>query len=122
MDLPKIASFADALAVPQVNREQAKPLVLQALQSAFEDSSVGDPYSQTCRYLSVLLRGDVDEHYFSSAVDLWCLHHCIQRGDDLVYLLDLPNTEAARAAALNTAEGNLFYAITEILDMAGVPE
>lgn len=114
LDLPAIYSW------PKMARPQAATLVLDALQTVFNDLAADAPIDQTARYLSLLLNGTVEATTLDTAYDLWLLRHEIQNGADLEVLLDVPNTDAARAAELSVANSNLMASVLDIVSQAGI--
>lgn len=115
-----LPTFEDVNVWPKLKRDQADRLTREALEFIYGGLPADEPLDQTARYLSLRLRGDVKEADLLACYELWKLAHEIRAGEDLAYLLDVPNTDASRAAELSVAEANLQASINDILTMAGI--
>jgi hypothetical protein len=113
-------TFQDVNEWPQLDRPAARNEVLSALRFIHEGLPADQSIAQTARYLSLTLRGHVYPTDLQETYDLWLIYVRINRGDDLTFLLDVPNTETQRALELSVASGNLEASINDILTMAGV--
>ncbi len=113
-------TFQDVNDWPELNHDAATKLVMEALYFIHNGLPAETSLDQTARLLSLRLRGHVSPTVLQEACDLWLLAHRISQGADLVFLLDVPNTEANRARELSVANGNLMASINDILTSAGV--
>lgn len=113
-------TFQDVNDWPKPDRHSGKQLVMEALYFIHHGLPADQSVDQTARFLAVRLWGTVDPSDLQYAADLWQINHRISRGDDLVFLLGVPNTDTQRAIELSVADGNLQASINDILTMAGV--
>jgi hypothetical protein len=115
-----LPTFEDVNLWPKLNQEQGDQLVREALEFVYGGLPSDEPLDQTARYLSLRLLGTVSAADLTAAYELWKLDHDIRTGEDLTYLLDVPNTDESRAHELSVAASNLQASINDILTMAGV--
>jgi hypothetical protein len=115
-----LPTFEDVNLWPKLNQAQGNTLIREALEFVYGGLPGDEPLDQTARYLGLRLRGEVKEADLLEAYELWKTAHSIRTGEDLAYLLDVPNTDESRAAELSVADSNLQASINDILTMAGI--